>query len=345
MDIMVEPNLYHSFKELAHLPQVEIVENVQAQLDQHEMEQNSSAKANLWDHFPTIGEINAWLADQANKNPAKARVESIGTSYDGEQILGLRIGHGGPPSKKVWFLHCGIHAREWITPTTCTYMIEQLLGADTQWGDRLVQAYEWIIVPVLNVDGYAFTHTSNRLWRKNRQPNAGSTCIGTDLNRNFDYGWSGPGASNNPCSETFYGARAFSGPEAVAVRNELQKHWTNGRLLSYWDIHAYGALWMSPWGYTTQLPPAYPEMAARMQSSTNAAFPVNNRRYAYGSIYNIIYQTSGGSIDYSYGVGGIVQSYSIETYGSNFTPPPSWILPVARECWFGVRQNAIDLLP
>lgn len=30
------------------------------------------------------------------------------------------------------------------------------------------------------------TNTQDRLWRKNREPNENSACIGTDLNRNYD---------------------------------------------------------------------------------------------------------------------------------------------------------------
>ena len=32
-----------------------------------------------------------------------------------------------------------------------------------------------------------------RFWRKNRKPNNGSRCIGTDLNRNWAYKWGGRG--------------------------------------------------------------------------------------------------------------------------------------------------------
>ena len=31
----------------------------------------------------------------------------------------------------------------------------------------------------------------DRLWRKNRRPNKGSECIGTDLNRNWQFQWGG----------------------------------------------------------------------------------------------------------------------------------------------------------
>lgn len=40
------------------------------------------------------------------------------------------------------------------------------------------------IVPVLNPDGYEFTHTKDRMWRKNRAHHEGE-CVGIDLNRNF----------------------------------------------------------------------------------------------------------------------------------------------------------------
>ena len=38
---------------------------------------------------------------------------------------------------------------------------------------------------------YEFSHTTDRLWRKNRNPNPGTfgLCPGVDLNRNFGYKW------------------------------------------------------------------------------------------------------------------------------------------------------------
>lgn len=41
------------------------------------------------------------------------------------------------------------------------------------------------ILPVLNPDGYEYTHTHDRMWRKNRAQYG--ECIGVDLNRNFRY--------------------------------------------------------------------------------------------------------------------------------------------------------------
>ena len=77
---------------------------------------------------------------------------------------------------------------------------------------------ELIVIPVVNIDGYAFTWTNNRLWRKSRNTNLGSSCTGTDLNRNYNDRWdSGIGTSSNPCSSIFKGASPGSEPEIAAT--------------------------------------------------------------------------------------------------------------------------------
>ena len=47
----------------------------------------------------------------------------------------------------------------------------------------------WIVLPCLNPDGYRYSYTSERYWRKNRNTNGGSSCKGVDLNRNYDIQW------------------------------------------------------------------------------------------------------------------------------------------------------------
>lgn len=48
------------------------------------------------------------------------------------------------------------------------------------------------------------------MWRKNRSPNNGSKCKGTDLNRNFKHKWSTVGVSRDPCSEIYSGSLMFA---------------------------------------------------------------------------------------------------------------------------------------
>jgi len=209
----------------------------------------------------------------------------------------------------------------------------------------LLSRFRWVIVPVLNVDGYTYTGI-DRLWRKNRQPNTGSSCAGTDLNRNYGYMWGGPGSSNSPCSETFRGASPFSGPEIAGTRAFLATLLA-GRLAAFYDIHSYGAYVMSPWGYTcTAYPPNYDRMDALMKVAAGAIQPVNGRSYTFGDTCRTIYQTSGGSNDWSNGdpTGPrTLHSYCIEAFGSSFTPPTSWIKPMGREIYAGIQ--AASLMP
>ena len=72
-------------------------------------------------------------------------------------------------------------------------MIDDELVSISDNNDTL-EMYDWIIVPVVNPDGYEFSHTDDRMWRKNRGKsksllNIISNCRGIDLNRNFGYNW------------------------------------------------------------------------------------------------------------------------------------------------------------
>ena len=98
------------------------------------------------------------------------------------------------------------------------------------------------LVPVLNPDGYEYSRTKDRYWRKNRRKNSGSKCdegiqhhgfedaangvmvdsYGVDLNRNFGKGFGEGGASTDPCSIFYTGPEAFSEPESAALRDYVQ---------------------------------------------------------------------------------------------------------------------------
>ncbi len=70
----------------------------------------------------------------------------------------------------------------------------------------MVDQFDYYILPVFNVDGYAYTWTHGkfneseflkkkivlsleRLWRKTRSPTSNPRCFGADPNRNWDYHW------------------------------------------------------------------------------------------------------------------------------------------------------------
>jgi len=164
------------------------------------------------------------------------------------------------------------------------------------------------------------------------------------LNRNYAYGWGGGGSSGSACAETYRGTAPWTGPEVARLRDYLRGPIDDGTLALYMDLHAYGAMFMCPWGYTTALPPDFNYMNGLMGRAVNDMWEENGRTYAYGSVANTIYIASGGSNDWAYGDGDCYAPYVIECFGSNFTPPVSFIRPMGAEIWAGMKRLGLDLM-
>lgn len=70
-----------------------------------------------------------------------------------------QVSAGGDGTRQVVWIDCGIHAREWISPATCQWVLDQLTsGYNADPGiTELLDAYDFHILPVVNPDGYAFS--------------------------------------------------------------------------------------------------------------------------------------------------------------------------------------------
>merc|ERR1719400_1721499 len=129
----------------------------------------------------------------AQANPDFIKLTDMGKSHEGRKILMLKVGTSprGSDTRAVW-VDGGIHAREWIAVATSTYLLDKIVevfrtGDKSNCDVEAVQAVDWYIAPLLNPDGYEWSHTNNRMWRKNRSPPpSGSNCYGVDLNRNWE---------------------------------------------------------------------------------------------------------------------------------------------------------------
>jgi len=270
-------------------------------------------------------------------------VFSLGNSYERRPIKAIEIKGRQKRNKKTYFFNCAIHAREWITAATCMYMINQML---TNYGKdasvtAMLDKMDWVVVPVLNVDGYKYTWNGGRarMWRKTRS--RGYRCYGADPNRNWDFKWGGVGTSSSECRDTYRGTRPFSEIEVYNVANYLSSN--RNRLAGYMDIHAYSQLWMTPWGYTKTYPKDYREMMRVANAAVGALKNVYGTYYRAGTSSNIIYATSGGSSDWTYGKLGLVYSYALELrdrgqYG--FLLPAWQIIPTGRETFAAMKRMA-----
>lgn len=66
----------------------------------------------------------------------------------------------------VW-IDCGIHAREWISPATCQWVLDQLTSgynADPAITE-LLDTHDFHIMPVVNPDGYAYSWDEVRAFK------------------------------------------------------------------------------------------------------------------------------------------------------------------------------------
>lgn len=277
------------------------------------------------------------MAQLAKDYPNVVTVETIGKSYENRDMNLVHISSGPrSPSKPIIFVDAGIHAREWIAPAVALYLINQLV--ENSANSNLLENLDWIILPSVNPDGYEFTWTDDRLWRKTRSP--GVVCAGCDPNRNFGYHWMEAGASSWECSETYAGKKAFSEVEAQHLRDFLAN---NKGIKAYLTLHSYGQYLLYPWGYADILCDNWKELDDLGQNINAAISAVNGTTYTVGGSTQVLYAAAGASDDWAMGGAGIDIVYTIElpgggTYG--FDLPAERIKDVAVETFEGFKVIA-----
>jgi len=317
----------------------EVVSSFQKMIDE-EREQNSRTPfADTFDFeakYHTYAEIKAELNSLAAEKSTKVAYKNVGQSYEDREIPSIVITNPGSTTNQTIFFECGIHAREWISTAACLYMADKLL-TDPE-NDKLLDKYEFIIVPTLNVDGYAYTWEHDRNWRMTRSKVPGSTKIGVDPNRNWDSHWCEQGASKTPGSETYCGPKAFSEPEAKHMADLVATR--KGRIAAYFSFHSYSELWMYPYGYQTKKPANAARLDELSKIGVNAINKAHGLTFKYGNIYDTIYPASGNSIDWVYDNADAKIVFTLElrdkgTYG--FVLPPAQLKPAAEETWAGIR--------
>jgi carboxypeptidase A2 len=336
-DIRLPPHRHDVFSQFGIEGKVWI-KDLQKLLDDNERENNLRAPNDFFDAYRRTSEVLAWIDSLVAQFPNLLKKEILGTTTQGQNIIGVHLQSDKGSNKPRIVMNACQHAREWVTVTTNNWVLNVLLQGygKNETITELVDTIDWTFIPIVNVDGYDFSWTNNRMWRKTRKQNSGSTCVGVDPNRNWPYMWNRGGSSTNPCSDTYHGPSAGSEPEPFAVWKILRD---TPRVMGYIDVHSYSQLFMSPWGYSSSFPPDYSKMKATMDSIVQAIQSVHSRRYTAGSIGSILYIASGNAVDYAYGQRGILHSYTIElrdTGQYGFALPPNQIRPQGEEYMDGV---------
>ena len=261
---------------------------------------------------------------------------SIGKSYENRDLWATKVSDNvaADENEPEVLFTCGQHAREHLTIEMCLYVLNELLSKYTSDARvrGLVDSREIWIVFNVNPDGaeYDVATGSYRSWRKNRQPNAGSTAVGTDLNRNFAYNWGCCGGSSGTfSSETYRGASAFSAPETQRIRDFVNSRVVGGvqQIKTGIDFHTYSELVLWPFGYTTA------DTAPGLTQDDRDAFAVLGGQMAATNGYtpeqsSDLYITDGSIDDWLWGVHKIF-GYTFEMYPRSSNPgfyPPDEVI-------------------
>ncbi len=281
----------------------------------------------FFDDYRPLADIEAQLDTWAAADPTRVSVFEIGQSLEGASIRAIRISADDTPRPGV-LVTAGQHAREWLSISSAMWLADAFIThADESPYVELLEQVELVIVPAANPDGYAYTWTDDRYWRKNRRDG-----IGVDTNRNFGVAWGMPGAGAMPTNPDYRGTAPFSEPETAAMRDWITAH-PDPRV--YVDLHTFDQLVLYPWGHQSAYPPDADRYEAESKQIVEAMTAVDDAHYVGFQAFQF-YVTSGNSIDWAYGEAGVI-AYNIElrpgqeaTQPTGFSPGPDQI-PVTGE--------------
>ncbi|KPI99904.1 Carboxypeptidase B [Papilio xuthus] len=291
-----------------------------------------------WKKYHKLSVINGFIDDLEKDYPAICTVSVIGKSVEGRNIKMLKISNSDAGNSPVW-VDAGIHSREWISIAVVTY-IANIIAKNFHNLPKSITNKDWHFVPVLNPDGYEYTHSHERMWRKNRAMHEGK-CVGVDLNRNFSCGWGvdgDQGSSASPHSVFYRGPAPFSEPETVAVRDTIMGSRTPFKV--FLSFHSYFELIIFPWGHKAEACPDYLQLLEGGAVMARAIYESSGLIYKVGSTKDLTYSACGTSTDWSYTIANIPFSYMIELRSKKhkFRLPKSQIIETGKEIWNAVGK-------
>lgn len=322
-------------------------------------------------------------------------------THEGRTARLLRVGTRAADEADGILLLGGMHAREWVPPDALISLAADLLeahalGTGLGYGSasftaaqvaQVVENVNLFLYPCVNPDGRAFSQTTSPMWRKNRRPapagHTGPSCVGVDLNRNFDFLWEfttkfAPDAevhtSVDPCDEqTYCGPAAVSEPE---TRNVVWALDTHPRIRWLVDVHSAAPEILHSWGSDqnqTTTPsdnfrnPALDGVRGRKDDGIGEFIPEQDLKTAVGlaermsdavrdvrgADYQVepaygLYPTSGASDDYAYSR-HFTDPADTKVFGftiecgTSFQPPFGEAEQVIREVSAGLLALALDV--
>ncbi|CAH0588966.1 unnamed protein product [Chrysodeixis includens] len=290
-----------------------------------------------WKDFYPLNSVYSFLEDLETSFPSTCTVSVIGKSVEGRDIKMLKISNSDANNTGIW-IDGATHAREWISTSVITYIADHIARNFDKLSESCTTK-DWYLVPVVNPDGYHYTHTLDRMWRKNRA-RFGSAVTGVDLNRNFGYYWGRGGSENSsgdPNHLNYRGTEPFSEPETTAIKDIILYSGTPFKI--FLSLHACSEVIAFPWCHTAEPCPDYVNLLEGGTAMAKAIYECSGRTYKVGNFKDIMYFACGTSIDWSYGTARIPFSYLVELRSKQdrFLLPKEEIIDCCTEVLSGVK--------
>jgi murein tripeptide amidase MpaA len=168
---------------------------------------------NVYRSWDEPGGIRDELFQVASQNSGIVKLEVLGKTYGGRDLIALRVTQGANNSKDgsrpAVLYSSNQHAREWISLEVnrrlLHYFIDGWKANDPEIRDLLRNTELWFVISA-NPDGYQYTFDTERLWRKNLRDNNNDGQItagdGVDPNRNFAEHWGYDNEGSSPIRQT-----------------------------------------------------------------------------------------------------------------------------------------------
>src|SRR3954454_5463276 len=224
-----------------------------------------SSGFNVWRDYDGSDGIRAWMYKLAKDNPQLVKLEVIGHTGQGREIIALKLTQGAkevPDNSRPAVLYSSTqHAREWISTEVnrrlAQWFVDQWRVNNKPIKDLLKERELWFVL-VCNPDGYQYTFQSpdTRLWRKNLREQNGTPGTqvgdGVDPNRNYrpHFNYDNEGSSSAISSDTYRGASGGSEPETQAIDGLFNG--TDFKLQA--NYHSFGPWLLYPQGWQTGTP-------------------------------------------------------------------------------------------
>jgi len=187
--------------------------------------------------------------------------------------------------------------------------------------------------PMVNPDGYQFTHRSSRMWRKNRLRNRDGS-FGVDLNRNWVHAFGGPGSSNQPSSEIYHGVAPLSEIETKTLADYIKSN----NIKAGVDYHSFGNYILRPYDFSRNIPKdeaVHQEMGAVIQKAIKDVNGLNFQNIRGAQMYI----HSGGLLDHFYAIRKFAGfCVELRPRSGGFVIDPSNIIPSGQENYKGVLE-------